>query len=159
MFLKFQYGFPWLFFPCSFGDSWLHLFLALFAVFPWCFGLEARIPCCFVVVSLLFMQKWPPNPQFWLKILGVWGPNTKENKKTKEWKIRVGDRFLSGAGTGKNCSLSLSLRVPNAGTVLAKNRAPMGPELVSSIGAGVLGKAPEGFPDSNSVAAIRAALN
>ena len=61
----------------------------------------------------------------------------------------VGDRFLSSAGTGKKCALSI--RVPNPSPVLDKNRAPMGPELLSNTGAGVWRKAPKRFPDSNSI--------
>ena len=61
----------------------------------------------------------------------------------------IGDRFLSSADTGKNCALST--RVPNPSPVLDKNRSPMGPEIVSSTGAGVWRKAPKGFPDSSSV--------
>ena len=51
------------------------------------------------------------------------------------------------------CSLSLSLskRFPDPSPVLDKNRAPMGPEILSSTGAGVCTKAPEAFPDSSSV--------
>ena len=63
----------------------------------------------------------------------------------------VGDRFLSGAGTGKNCALSLSMRSPDRSPVLDKNHAPMGPEILSSAGAGVCRKAPTAFPDSSSV--------
>ena len=43
------------------------------------------------------------------------------------------------------------MRVPNPSPVLDKNRAPMGPEDLSSSGAGVWGKAPKAFPDSSSV--------
>ena len=35
-------------------------------------------------------------------------------------------------------------------TELDKNRAPMGPEILSSTWAGVWRKAPKGFPDSSS---------
>ena len=48
-------------------------------------------------------------------------------------------------------SLSLCMRVPNPSPVLDKTRAPMGPEFLSSTGAGVCRKAPKGFPDSSSV--------
>ena len=58
----------------------------------------------------------------------------------------MGDRFLS---TGQNCALPM--RVPNSSPVLDKNRAPMGPDVLSSAGAGVKGKAPKAFPDSSSV--------
>ena len=43
------------------------------------------------------------------------------------------------------------MRVPNPSPTLEKNRAPMGPGILSSIGAGVWRKAPSTFPDSNSV--------
>ena len=43
------------------------------------------------------------------------------------------------------------MKVPNPSPVLDKNRAPMGPEILSSAGAGVWRKAPKGFPDSSSV--------
>ena len=61
----------------------------------------------------------------------------------------MGDRFLSSARTGKNCALSM--RFPDHNPVLAKNRAPMGPEILSSTGAGVCRKPPQAFPDSSSV--------
>ena len=65
----------------------------------------------------------------------------------------MGDRFLSSASIGRNLSLSLSLsmRVPNPSPVLDKNPALMGPEILSSTGAGVWRKAPKAFPGSNSV--------
>ena len=62
---------------------------------------------------------------------------------------QVGDRFLSSAGTGKNCALSM--RVPSPSPILDKSRARIGPEILSSTGAGVWRKAPKGFPDSSSV--------
>ena len=43
------------------------------------------------------------------------------------------------------------MRVPNPSPVLDKNRAPMGPAILSSTGAGVCRKAPRAFPDSGSV--------
>ena len=46
---------------------------------------------------------------------------------------------------------SLSIRFPDPSPVLAKNRAPMGAEILSSTGAGVWRKAPKAFPDSSSV--------
>ena len=61
----------------------------------------------------------------------------------------MGDRFLSSAGTGKNCARPM--RLPDPSPVLDKNRAPMGPEILSSTGAGVWRKAPMAFPDSSSV--------
>ena len=48
-------------------------------------------------------------------------------------------------------SLSLAMRFPDCSPVLDKNRAPMGPEILSSTGAGVCRKAPKTFPDSSSV--------
>ena len=45
----------------------------------------------------------------------------------------------------------MSLRVPNSSSVLDKNSAPMGPEFLSSTGAGASRKAPKAFPDSRSV--------
>ena len=61
----------------------------------------------------------------------------------------LGDRFLSSAGTGKHCALSM--KAPNPSPVLDKNRAPIGPQILSSTGAGVWRKAPKGFRDSSSV--------
>ena len=61
----------------------------------------------------------------------------------------MGDQFLSSAGTGRNCVLSM--KVPNPSPVLDKNCAPMGPEILSSTGAGVWRKAPKAFPHSSSV--------
>ena len=43
------------------------------------------------------------------------------------------------------------MRVPDPSPVLDKNRARMGPEIISSTGAGIWRKAPKAFPDSNSV--------
>ena len=53
------------------------------------------------------------------------------------------------AGTERNCVLSM--RVPNPSPTLDKNCALMGPEFLSSAGAGVWRKAPKAFPHSNSV--------
>ena len=61
----------------------------------------------------------------------------------------MGDRFLSSAGTGKNCAVPM--RFPNRNPVLDKNLAPMGPGILSSTGAGAWRKAPMAFPDSSSV--------
>ena len=44
------------------------------------------------------------------------------------------DRFLSSAGAGGNCARPM--RLPDPSPVLDKNRAPMGPEILSSTGAG-----------------------
>ena len=55
------------------------------------------------------------------------------------------DRFLSSAGAGGNCARPMGL--PDPSPVLDKNRAPMGPEILSSTGR----KAPMAFPDSSSV--------
>ena len=43
------------------------------------------------------------------------------------------------------------MRLPDPSPVLDKNHAPMGPEILSSTGAGVWRKAPMAFPDSSSV--------
>ena len=44
------------------------------------------------------------------------------------------------------------MRLPDPSPVLDKNRAPMGPEILSSTaGGGVWSKAPMAFPDSSSV--------
>ena len=43
------------------------------------------------------------------------------------------------------------MRFPDRSPVLDKNRAPMGPETLSSTGAGAWRKAPTAFPDSSSV--------
>ena len=48
-------------------------------------------------------------------------------------------------------SLALSMRFPDRSPVLDKNRAPMGPEIISSTAAGAWRKAPMAFPDSSSV--------
>ena len=61
----------------------------------------------------------------------------------------MGNRFLSSAGTGRNGALPM--RLPNPSPVLDKNRAPMGPEILSSTGAGVWRKAPVAFSGSSSV--------
>ena len=55
--------------------------------------------------------------------------NSNCNCIRKSW----GDRFLSSAGTGKNCVLSM--RVPNPSPVLDNECAPMGPE-ISRLGSG-----------------------
>ena len=59
---------------------------------------------------------------------------------------------MSSAGTGKICALPI--RVPNPSPILDKNRASMGPEIISSTGAGVWMKAPKPFPDSSSVLSV-----
>ena len=41
------------------------------------------------------------------------------------------------------------MRLPDPSPVLDKNRAPMGPEILSNTGAGVWRKAPMAFPDSS----------
>ena len=61
----------------------------------------------------------------------------------------LGDRFLSSAGVGGNCARCMRLADPSP--VLDKNLGPMGPEILSSTGAGVWRKAPLAFPDSSSV--------
>ena len=43
------------------------------------------------------------------------------------------------------------MRFPDRSPVLDKNHVPMGPEILSSTGAGVCRKAPKAFPDSSSV--------
>ena len=43
------------------------------------------------------------------------------------------------------------MRLPDPSPVLDKKCAPMGPEILSSTGAGVWSKAPMAFPDSSSV--------
>ena len=43
------------------------------------------------------------------------------------------------------------MRLPDATPVLDKNRAPMGPEILSCTGAVVWRKVPMAFPDSNFV--------
>ena len=49
---------------------------------------------------------------------------------------------------GGNCARPM--RLPDPSPVLDKNRAPMGPEILFSTGAGVWRKAPMAFPDSSS---------
>ena len=61
----------------------------------------------------------------------------------------LGGWFLSSAGAGKNCSLSM--RLSSSSPVLDKHSAPLGPDILSSTGAGVWRKAPKAFPDSSSV--------
>ena len=56
--------------------------------------------------------------------------------------------FIS-AGAGGNCARPMRLSDPSP--VLDKNRAPMGPEILSSTGAGVWRRPPMVFPDSSSV--------
>ena len=60
----------------------------------------------------------------------------------------MGDYFFCSAGTGKNWALSR--RVPNRSPVMDKILARMGPEFLSSTGAGVWRKAPVAFLDSSS---------
>ena len=43
------------------------------------------------------------------------------------------------------------MRLPDPRSVLDKNRAPMGPEILSNTGVGAWRKAPMAFPDSISV--------
>ena len=43
------------------------------------------------------------------------------------------------------------MRFPDHSPVLDKNRAPIGPEILSSTGAGAWRKAPIAFPDSSPV--------
>ena len=61
----------------------------------------------------------------------------------------MGGRFFSSAGAGGNCVRLM--RLPDPSPVLYTNRAPMGPEILSSTWAGVWRKAPMAFPDSSSV--------
>ena len=61
----------------------------------------------------------------------------------------MGDRILPSAGTGKNSTLYT--RLSNPSPVLDKNRAPIGPKILSSTGAGFWRKGPKAFPDSSSV--------
>ena len=44
-------------------------------------------------------------------------------------------QFLSSGGAGGNCARPM--RLPDPSPVLDKNHAPMGPEILSSTGAGV----------------------
>ena len=60
----------------------------------------------------------------------------------------MGDQFLASVGGG---GCALPMRLPDPSPVLDKNRAPMGPEILSSAGAGVWRKALMAFPDSSSV--------
>ena len=48
---------------------------------------------------------------------------------------KMGDRFLSSAGAGGNCGRPM--RLPDPSPVLDKSRASMGPEILSTTGAGV----------------------
>ena len=49
----------------------------------------------------------------------------------------MGHRFLSSTGTGQNCALPM--KVPNPSPVMDKNRALMGPEMLSRTGLGRTG--------------------
>ena len=60
----------------------------------------------------------------------------------------MGDRVLSSVAGGNSAR---PMRLPDPSPMLDKNRAPMGPEILSSTGAGVWRKAPMAFPDSSSV--------
>ena len=60
--------------------------------------------------------------------------------------IPLGDWFLSGAGIGRSCGLRM--RVPNPSVILDKNCAPMGPDILSSIGTGVWRNRSSAFPRS-----------
>ena len=51
------------------------------------------------------------------------------------------------------------MRLPDPSPVLDKNRAPMGPEIECSTGAGAWRKAPMAFPDSSSVLDIFQSAN
>ena len=62
----------------------------------------------------------------------------------------MGDRFLSSAGAGGNCA-ARPMRLPDPSPVLDRNRAAMGPEILSSTGARVWRKAPMAFPCYSSV--------
>ena len=57
-------------------------------------------------------------------------------------------QFLASADAGWNCARLM--RLPDSSPILDKNRAAMGPEILSSTGAGVWRKAPMAFPDSSS---------
>ena len=52
-------------------------------------------------------------------------------------------------GAGGDCARPMGL--PDPSPALDKSRAPMGPAILSSTGAGVWTKAPMAFPDSSSV--------
>ena len=78
-------------------------------------------------------SRGPRNPQK--------GPflQAKEASKVSLWLKRcahvglpqnVGDRFLSSAGAGGECARPM--RLPDPSPVLDKNRAPIGPEILSS---------------------------
>ena len=61
----------------------------------------------------------------------------------------MGDQFLSSAGAGRSCALSM--RLANCSPVLDKYLARMGPDILSNTGAGVWRKAPGALPDSSSL--------
>ena len=93
-------------------------------------------------------------PWAWFFFKGIWCTlNLRDRSAVSRncaWNSEfVGDRFLSSASTGKNCALSMGC--PDCSPALDKIRAPMGPEILSSIGAGAWRKAPMAFPDSSSV--------
>ena len=56
--------------------------------------------------------------------------------------------LLFSMGVGKSCVLPI--QVPNPSPTLDKNLASLGRGILSSVGVGVWGKAPEAFPDSNT---------
>ena len=61
----------------------------------------------------------------------------------------MGNRLLSSVGVGWSCALLCGC--PNPSPILDKSLAPMGPGILSSIGAGVWSKPPGAFPGSNTV--------
>ena len=63
----------------------------------------------------------------------------------------MGARFLSSAGTGKNCALSMGFPDRSPVQYWIKMVHPWVPEILSSTGAGYNWKAPKAFPDSSSV--------
>ena len=94
----------------------------------------------------MYMTPPPPRTSSWPARI-LFGCGLFESHLIFEY--RMGDQFLSSAGTERNCASPM--RLPDPNPVLDKNRAPMGPEILSSTGAGVWRKAPMAFSDSSSV--------
>ena len=95
-------------------------------------------------------------------VRGIWeggggegwrGPIYRENelpfrRKRLLWGFLGRPIFIQCGVLGGNCARPV--RLPDPSPVLDKNRAPMGPEILSSTGAGVWRKAPITFPHSSS---------
>ena len=121
-------------------------FFSLVFLFPWCFS------CCEILWSFwVFSSAYFPGflrVRKVRKIPGVFEVFLGIFEKTKEKKDR-GETEFPVPVLGRNCALSM--RFPDRTPVLDKNRAPIGPEILSSTGAGAWRRVPMAFPDSSSV--------